>query len=423
MSPQPAGRALPRRHRKGESGMVLVAAMLVMAMLAILSVAGIATSTLEVKIASHDRGAKQAFYLCEAGLERARYEAVKSWGAGDGDGAFPTFSFQFDEDSLPAVLKDAGGGLFWGAVPDKWANFTLVDRRGLLFRILRNDTAYGITECTGPVEAPASDRAALFFELDGADVVALANEWGEVEAANTSVILRTGAAWADGMWAGYLVSERGLPGGTPPVLYEVLGNTADTLTVAGTLPVGNFPFEIWRAAGAVNAPSSQAGGSSFRLYEADPQTNAGAPGGPNPVWRDNGETFEGWFLRDRSGALLQVTATVYGTTAGGARYMELALAGSPASGAFQLVTNPWLVEQSALTAAGTPSSWAGLEGPAGVDYGDVTLHVSPEPGAPGAYRLRSVSSGRGTGDAKEIHITARVSRNGQVELRDWVLTR
>lgn len=421
MTPKPCSTALRQQPRRGESGMVLVAAMLVMAMLAILSVAGIATSTLEVKIAAHDRGAKQAFYLCEAGLERARYEAVKGWGRGAGGGGFPTFFFQFDETTMPGLLKDSASPLFWGAVADKWANFTLVDRRGVDCHILRNDTSYQITECTGPTEPPASDRATIFFEQDGAEVVVLANEWGEVDAANTSVIVRAGAAWDDNMWAGYLLATP--PGNPAPDLYEVLGNNADTLTVGGTLPVGAFPFELWRAVGAVNAPSSQAGGTSFRLYESDPQTNAGAPGGPNPVWRDNGETFAGWFLRDSSGALLQVTATDYGTTAGGARYMELTLAGSAASGAFQLVTNPWLVEQSALTAAGTPSSWSGLSGVSGTDYGDVTLHVSPEPGAPGAYRLRSISAGRGTGDAKEIHITARVSRKGQVELRDWVLTR
>ncbi len=423
MTPKPSSTELREQPRRGESGMVLVAAMLVMAMLAVLSVAGIATSTLEVKIAAHDRGAKQAFYLCEAGLERARYEAVKGWGRGTGGGGFPTFSFQFDEATMPGILKDSGSTFFWGSAADKWADFTLVDRRGLLFRIVHNDTSYQITECTGPTEAPASDRASIFFELDGAQVVVLGGEWGEVAAGNTSVIVRAGAAWADNMWQGYLVSERGIPAGTPPVLYEILGNTMDTLTIGSTLPVGPFPFELWRAAGAGDTPSSQTGGGTFRLYEADPQAHAGAPGGPNQAWRDNDQKFDDWFLRDRSGALLRVTDTQYGTTSAGALYMELVVDGTPASGGFQLVTNPWLVEQAALTSAGTPTPWEGISGVSGTDYGDVTLHVAPNPAAAGSYRLRAISTGRGTGDAKEIHITARVSRNGQVELRDWVLNR
>lgn len=75
---------VPPPRRPGDAGMVLVAALLMMAMLAILAVAGVGTSTLEVKIAAHDRDAKQAFYLAEAGLERAKLEAVQGWGRGTG---------------------------------------------------------------------------------------------------------------------------------------------------------------------------------------------------------------------------------------------------------------------------------------------------------------------------------------------------
>lgn len=391
------------RGRPGESGMALVTSMVILAVLAILAAAGIATSTLEVRIAAHDRDAKQAFYLCEAGLERAKFELVRGWGSGTGGGTFPNFTFQFDSTTMPDILTTSGSAVDWGGTSDKWAGFTLVDRTGTRYLVASNagSGSYQITDCTGPTVPPADGRAALFYSQQGGQVVA----WTGAGAPVGNVIDCSAAApgWTDDMWIGYVVSD----GGAPPNLYVIEDNTADTLVLpTGVTAPANY--EIWRAVGTAG---------TFTLYESDPAGHAGAAGAPNAVWRTGSENFAAWFLRDRTGALFPVTATSYGTTAGGAEFMQLTVTGTPASGGFDVLTSPWLVQEEARTSGGTPTTWT-FAGPSTTTYGDVALSVTPA-GPAGSYVLAAVSTSTTTGNAKEIRQDADLGDNGWITIRNW----
>lgn len=63
------GKAL---YNKNEEGAALVTGLLLVLVLTVLSLAALATTTMELKIASNDRSAKRVFYLAEAGIEDAR---------------------------------------------------------------------------------------------------------------------------------------------------------------------------------------------------------------------------------------------------------------------------------------------------------------------------------------------------------------
>jgi len=383
--------------------MALVTSMVILAVLAILAAAGIATSTLEVRIAAHDRDAKQAFYLCEAGLERAKFELIRGWGSGTGGGTFPNFTFQFDDATMPDILKTSGSAVDWGSTSDKWAGFTLVDRTGTRYQIVANSGAgsYGITDCIGPTVQPADGRASVFYSQQGGQVVAWAGAGTSV--ANVIDCSVAAPGWVDDMWVGYVVSD----GTSPPTYYVIEGNTTDTLV----LPTGvtaPATYEILRAVGAAG---------TFRLYESDPQGHAGAPGAPNAAWRSGSEDFASWFLRDRTGTLFPVTATSYGTSLGGADYMELTVTGTPASGGFDVVTSPWLVQEEAKTSGGTPTTWT-FTGPSTTSYGSVALSVTPA-GAPGGYELAAISTSTATGNAKEIRQDAALGDNGWITIRNW----
>jgi Tfp pilus assembly protein PilX len=59
-------------YNKNEKGAVLVTGLLLLLVLTILSMAAMATTVMELKIARNDRSAEQVFYVAEAGIEDAR---------------------------------------------------------------------------------------------------------------------------------------------------------------------------------------------------------------------------------------------------------------------------------------------------------------------------------------------------------------
>jgi hypothetical protein len=362
--------------------MVLVAALLVMAMLSLLGIAGLATSTLEVKIAGHDRDAKQAFYLAEAGLLRAQYEIVRGSGQGTGGGpAGGPYTFAWDAE--PSVV----GG--WAA--DKWVNFVLVDGRGVECTILAHASggSFDITQCLGPLQ-PAAGRASLYYRNNGVALSAAG-----VAGPNSMSV--AGATWALDVWGGFRLRDSG------GALYEITGNTADTLDVTGN--PANGSFQILRAVG---------GAGEFVFY-ANP--DSGEPAGPNPEWPDKDFGFEGWYLRDSEDALYPITGHDYDTNAAGIAYLKLEVAGTPASGAFQVVANPWLAANGGATLSFAASSGGAFEAPSGLDYGsaEVTVVVT----APGRYRITSRSTGTAVGSIKAIALDASLGAGGAVELRNW----
>ena len=389
-----------QRAGTGNAGMVLVAALLVMALLSVLCVAGISSSSLEVKISGHDRDAKQSFYLCEAGLEKVKYEVYKGWGKGTGGGTFPSFSFQFDAATMPDPVK-SGGSIGWGTVSDKWQNFTLVDPRGFQYTIQANNTSYGITQCQGPAEAPMDGRASLFFADD-------ANAFSGNGVAGAGQMLVAGTPWAGGEWSGYVLRD------SAAAQFLVTGNTNNTLFLTGTPADG--AFTILRAVGAdLGTPGTY----RFTFY-VDPDT-ANRPGAPNSLWLTNGYTFGNglWYLRDSQGRMYRITATVYSTSP---ERMELTVATDgtpvqPAHGAFQITTNPWLVDPPAV--AQRTYGATTFPTPSGTDYGSVTVSATPSSGTPGAFTLSATSSSAVTGDAKTIRVDATLLAGGGVQLANW----
>lgn len=358
--------------------MVLVAALLVMAMLSLLGIAGLATSTLEVKIAGHDRDAKQAFYLAEAGLLRAQYEIVR--GAGQGVGGGPAGGpYTFAWDAEPSVV----GG--WAA--DKWVNFALVDGRGVECTILAHASggSFDVTQCLGPLQ-PAAGRASLYYRNN-------AVAFSAVGAAGAGAMTVSGAGWGPDIWGGYVLRD------SAGALFGITGNTADTLDLAGTPANGNF--QILRALGGAN---------SF-TFRANPLT--GEPPGPNAEWPDEDFKFIGWYLRDSADTLFQIEDTRYVGDA-----MELEVIGTPATGSFEIVANPWLAANRGLSQAfDAGGAGADFEAPSGLDYGAAQVAVVPT--APGRYRITSTSTGTAVGSVKAIALDASLGAGGAVELRNW----
>lgn len=103
-----------------KNGFALAAAMMVLALLSVLGVAAIESTTLEVKISAHDRDARAALYVAEAALEEARYYTARGWGM-----IRPYSPEQVEvTTAMPA-------GFSW----DGLAGFTLVDEGGVSYPI------------------------------------------------------------------------------------------------------------------------------------------------------------------------------------------------------------------------------------------------------------------------------------------------
>lgn len=112
-----------------QRGFALVAAMMVLALLSVLGIAAVQSTTLEVQISARDRDARAALYLAEAGLEEARHYLARGWGKIE-----YFLSAQVKVLTLPAGPSDS-----WD--DDRYAGFTLVDRSGTGFPIQTHTTA------------------------------------------------------------------------------------------------------------------------------------------------------------------------------------------------------------------------------------------------------------------------------------------
>ncbi|HSH68562.1 MAG TPA: pilus assembly PilX N-terminal domain-containing protein [Deferrisomatales bacterium] len=387
--------------------MAMVAAMMVLALLAVLSVAGIATSTLEVRIAANDRDAKQAFYLCEAGLEDAKYKIVRGWGVGTGAGTAPTYTFTFDAGTMPDTVK-TGGSIGWSA--GRWANFTLADQRGLEYRIQTNAAGYSLTtQAPVPADPPESDYARIFYRTGGPLVSDQANG-----TPGADQVVFTPAPWTDpnpNLWTGFWIRDNAnnlfeIGDG----LYDGGANTYTLNLVVGSGTPAVGPFDILLARSGVD------GANTFTVYSnpLDPGSN---PGGPNAVWRSSvpALTFDNdWFLLDAAGTPFEITGTSYENNPD---RMVLTLAGAPADAddSIQIVTNPYLVDTA--TATVDFGSAAGLQ----VAYGTVSITVTTP--APAQFLVSAVSASFTTGNTKELRLDASLTDGSQTQIGNWRLIR
>lgn len=396
-----------RAAQQPDSGVVLVAAMLLLALLSLLAVAGIGTSTLEVKISGHDRDAKQAFYLCEAGLENGKYKALNGWGKGDGGGVFPNFTFDFDSATLPAAIKLGSGTVFtWAA--DKWVNFTLVDERGLEYTINTNDSGglghYLITNCIGPSTPPndgaTNKRVHFYFQSTG---------WafkGSGTASVADVVVSGGPGWGNDQWKGY-------------VLHDIVNDTEHTITATtagNTLTLNPSPtsgpidFEILSGHAYLN---------TFTIYKDQNGLDQ-----PNSTWYSTDSFGTGglWFLVDKNDNFFSITGASVQTlpTNPATDSLVLQVDGSPASGAFRLVADPWLATTSSVTYTSGASPSDDFVPPSGLsNYGSVDVTVAASTTA-GIYEMDATStSGGGSGNIKTIRTDCRLDKYGNVLFNNW----
>jgi hypothetical protein len=289
---------------------------------------------------------------------------------------------------MPDVVK-VGGAIGWAA--NQWVGFTLSDQVGARYAVTGNTAAYQVT-CTGAGDAPQAGRAGLHYTNDAVAYFGLSGAGGAGQLIDAS------ATWAANSWAGFAVLD------VNGAEFPITGNDATTLNVTGTPASGQF--WVVRGVGSANR---------FTLYENP--LDANQVGAPNQQWRNAPHTFGAnlWYLRDRTGALFAVTDTDYYATP---NRMELTVAGTPASGAFELTTNPWLVSVPTVT---YDNSAAGFLPPlSGTDYGSVTVTVAPEP-QPGLFTLlaRSGNTVTPVGDVQEIRLSARLGAGGSVLVSDW----
>ncbi|MEW6490062.1 MAG: pilus assembly PilX N-terminal domain-containing protein [Thermodesulfobacteriota bacterium] len=111
------------------NGFALVAAMMVLALLSVLGIAAVQSTTLEVQISARDRDARAALYLAEAGLEEARYYLARGWGKIEAAAA----------GQVRVATPIAGPLDSWDG--NRYAGFTLVDRTGHGFPIQSHTAA------------------------------------------------------------------------------------------------------------------------------------------------------------------------------------------------------------------------------------------------------------------------------------------
>jgi hypothetical protein len=201
--------------------------------------------------------------------------------------------------------------------------------------------------------------------------------------------------WDDDQWVGFVVRDAA---GT---LFNVTDNDGDTLVLDGDPVTG--VFQIWRFVG---------GSDTFTIY-SDEKDVASWKAAPNAEWWSNNTYDFGvgpWYLRDRNGDYFEISDTTRDTTP--RNNLVLTVDGTPASGPFQIVTNPWLVQ----TLASAPT-WS-FDGPSGTTYGSVETTFQPSV-TPGEFVLSAVSTSTTTGNTKEIRLDAQFGANAQVMLSNW----
>ncbi|MDF1555840.1 MAG: pilus assembly PilX N-terminal domain-containing protein [Deferrisomatales bacterium] len=376
--------------------MALVAAMMVLALLATLTVAGISTSTLEVGIAANDRDAKQAFYLCEAGLEDAKYKIVRGWGTGSTTGgSFPDYVFTFDPATMPATVM-SGGAIGWN--DDQWVNFTLGDERGQQYGIQSNTAAYSVTTMPPTPNADPNPGFARIFYHNSAPLV---TDQGNGTPGANQVVFDPAPPWDTDEWNGYWVrDDAGTVCKIQDVGGSVLGGGTYTLNL-DSCTLGAGPYDILSAVNGVD------GAGTITVYNNPEST--GDPNVPNNDWRSNTRDFSGdWFLRDASDNLYAISSTQYLT---GPARMVLDVGGTPdiSDDTIQLVTNPFLVDTGSydLTYSGA------------VAYGQVTVAVTPAV-LPGRYQVSATTSSTG-GPTKQLLLDSRLADGSQAQFGNWRL--
>lgn len=125
------------------NGFALVAAMMVLALLSVLGIAAVQSTTLEVQISARDRDARAALYLAEAGLEEARYYLARGWGKIEAVAS----------GQVRVATPVAGSPGSWDGA--RYAGFTLVDRTGTGFPIQTHTAApHAVITLAGGDPAP-----------------------------------------------------------------------------------------------------------------------------------------------------------------------------------------------------------------------------------------------------------------------------
>lgn len=167
-----------------KGGFALAAAMMVLALLSVLGIAAVQSTTLEVQISAHDRDARAALYVAEAALEEARYYAARGWGKIE-----PGLTGQ-----VRVATPTAGPADLWDG--NRYAGFTLVDAAGAAFSVqAHTDGPNAVVTVTAGDPAPG--RFVVYRGIPNAADVAVT--W---HAAPPSTLQVQNATWAAGTAAG-----------------------------------------------------------------------------------------------------------------------------------------------------------------------------------------------------------------------------
>jgi len=170
-----------KSHKRNENGYIIIAALLILALLTIISVSAINMSTTELKIATNELLYEKAFYAAEAGLQHLTELLIIQYITGNSanlsSGSTPNWNFAL----LGAVDGDEDGiADFAGSVE---ALNTKLDNIGIQVRLWNNDDGggpvndtdgliYARSEAIGPRGARCRIEILLEGDMSG---VALSN--------------------------------------------------------------------------------------------------------------------------------------------------------------------------------------------------------------------------------------------------------
>lgn len=106
-----------------QHGFALVAALMLLALLSVLSATALQSASVETQLSAGDRDSRLALYLAQASLREARYYAARGWGKMAAWGV-----------NQVVVNTPPAPGLAWDT--DLYRDFTLIDGTGAAFRLL-----------------------------------------------------------------------------------------------------------------------------------------------------------------------------------------------------------------------------------------------------------------------------------------------
>lgn len=204
-----------------KGGFALAAAMMVLALLSVLGIAAVQSTTLEVQISAHDRDARAALYVAEAALEEARYYAARGWGK--------------IEPGLPSQVRvatpTAGPADLWDG--NRYAGFSLVDAAGATY-LVQSHTDGPNAVVTVAAGDPASGRFVVYRGIPNAADLAVTWDGGssELRIQNATWAVGTSAGRWDGwvLWnangQGFPVLNSGWSGPPETVWLELSGDPA-----------------------------------------------------------------------------------------------------------------------------------------------------------------------------------------------------